>query len=195
MEQLIAEYGYWAVLAGTFFEGETVPVLAGFAAHEGMLRLDVVMLCAFAGSFAGDQVWFWVGRRYGKTWLHKHPKSAAAAARVGKLLDRWGDWFVLSFRFLYGLRAVSPIAIALSSISAVRFAVLNLISAAVWAVAVGGLGYVFGHAIEGMMGRLKVWEHRILAALAIAVAIFVIHRLVRGRIKKNDPSPAVRERD
>jgi membrane protein DedA with SNARE-associated domain len=184
MEHLIAEYGYWAVLAGTFFEGETVPVLAGFAAHEGILRLDLVMLSAFVGSFCGDQVWFWVGRRYGKTWLAKHPKSAAGAARVGRLLDRWGDWFVLSFRFLYGLRAVSPVAIAMSSISAVRFAVLNLISAAVWAVAVGSLGYLFGQAIEGMMGRLKVWEHRILAALAIALVIFVIHRLVRARIKR-----------
>lgn len=194
MEQLIAEYGYWAVLAGTFFEGETVPVLAGFAAHEGLLRLDLVMLCAFVGSFTGDQVWFWVGRRYGKTWLAKHPKSAGAAARVGRLLDRWGDWFVLSFRFLYGLRAVSPVAIALSSISALRFAVLNLISAAVWAVAVGSLGYVFGQAIESMMGRLKVWEHRILAALAIALVVYVIHRLVRARIKKRLPSPAGRER-
>lgn len=184
MEQFIADFGYWAVLAGTFFEGETVPVLAGFAAHEGILRLDLVMLCAFIGSFCGDQLWFWVGRRYGKTWLAKHPKSAAAAERVGRLLDRWGDWFVLSFRFLYGLRAVSPVAIGLSSISALRFATLNLISAAVWAVTVGSLGYLFGQAIEGMMGRLKVWEHRILAALAIALVVYVIHRLVRARLKK-----------
>lgn len=190
MEQFIADFGYWAVLAGTFFEGETVPVLAGFAAHEGILRLDLVMLCAFAGSFTGDQVWFWVGRRYGKTWLAKHPRSAIAAERVGRLLDRWGDAFVLSFRFLYGLRAVSPVAIGLSSISALRFATLNLISAAVWAVAVGSLGYVSGQAIEGMMGRLKVWEHRILAALAIALAVYVIHRLVRARIRKNSPPPA-----
>lgn len=186
MEQFIADFGYWAVLAGTFFEGETVPVLAGFAANEGILRLDLVMLCAFIGSFCGDQLWFWVGRRYGKTWLAKHPKSAAAAERVGRLLDRWGDWFVLSFRFLYGLRAVSPVAIGLSSISAIRFATLNMISAAVWAVTVGSLGYLFGQAIEGMMGRLKVWEHRILAALAIALVVYGIHRLVRARLKKKE---------
>ncbi|MCR6630028.1 MAG: DedA family protein [Magnetospirillum sp.] len=189
MEQLVAEYGYWAVLAGTFFEGETVPVLAGFAAHEGLLRLDLVMLCAFIGSFAGDQLWFWIGRRYGRTWLAKHPKSAAAAERVGRLLDRWGDWFVLSFRFLYGLRAVSPVAIAMSSISPLRFAVLNMISAAVWAVAVGSLGFLFGQAIEGMMGQLKAWEHRILAAIAIAVALYVVHRVVKARIRRNGKAP------
>lgn len=190
MEELIARFGYLAVLAGTFFEGETVPVLAGFAANQGLLRLDLVMLCAFVGSFCGDQLWFWIGRRYGKTWLAKHPKSAAAADKVGRLLDRWGDWFVLSFRFLYGLRAVSPVAIGLSSISALRFAVLNLISAAVWAVAVGSLGYAFGQAIEGMMGRLKVWEHRILAAAAIALAVYVLHRVVKARLQKRKaPSP------
>jgi membrane protein DedA with SNARE-associated domain len=195
MEQLIADYGYWAVLAGTFFEGETVPVLAGFAAHQGLLRLDVVMLCAFAGSFCGDQVWFWVGRRYGKTWMAKHPKSAAAAERVGRLLDRWGDAFVLSFRFLYGLRAVSPVAIGLSSISALRFAALNLISAVVWAATVGGLGYVFGQAIEGMMGRLKVWEHRILAAAAIALALYAVHRMVRARLKRKGAPEGAPETD
>lgn len=183
LESLIADFGYWAVLAGTFLEGETVPVLAGFAAHQGYLRLDLVMLCAFAGSFCGDQLWFWVGRRYGRAWLARHPKSAAAAERVGRLLDRWGDGFVLGFRFLYGLRSVSPVAIALSSISAARFAVLNLISAALWAVAVGGAGYLFGQAIEGALGRLKAWEHRILAAAAIVLALVLLHRLVRSRIK------------
>ncbi|HTH17943.1 MAG TPA: DedA family protein [Magnetospirillum sp.] len=193
MEHFIAEFGYWAVLAGTFFEGETVPVLAGFAAHQGLLRLDLVMLCAFIGSFTGDQLWFWVGRRYGKVWMAKHPKSAAAAERVGRLLDRWGDAFVLSFRFIYGLRAVSPVAIGLSSISAIRFAALNLISAAVWAVVVGGVGFLFGQAIEGVMGRLKVWEHRILAAAGIVLVLFLIHRLVRRRVKKAGPAPALKD--
>lgn len=184
MEQLVAQFGYLAVLAGTFFEGETVPVLAGFAAHQGLLRLDLVMLCAFVGSFTGDQVWFWMGRRYGKAWLEKHPKSAAASARVGRMLDRWGDGFVLVCRFLYGLRTVGLIGIALSSIPPLRFALLNMVSAAVWAVTVGGLGYLFGQAIQGMMGEIKQWEHRILVAAAIAVAVYGLHRLVRARLKR-----------
>ncbi len=187
MEHYIAQWGYLAVLAGTFFEGETILVLAGFAACQGFLHLDGVMAAAFAGSFAGDQLWFWVGRRYGKTWMMKHPKSADAAQRVGRLLDRWGNWFVLSFRFLYGLRAVSPVAIGLSSIPARRFAVLNLISAAFWAVTVGALGYVAGDAVEGVMGRLKQWEHRIWAVMAIVAVLFVVHRLVRAKLRKPPP--------
>lgn len=187
MEQFIADWGYLAILAGTFFEGETVLVLGGFAAHQGFLRLDLVMAAAFVGSLCGDQVWFWVGRRFGRRWLDRHPGKAVAIERVAALLDRWGAWFVLSFRFLYGLRSVSPVAIGLSQITAIRFSLLNLVSAAIWAVAVGGLGYAFGNAVEGVLGKLKVWEHRIEAALVIALVVYVVHRLVRGYLRKRAP--------
>lgn len=178
MEHLIADWGYLAVLVGTFFEGETVLVLGGFAAHQGFLRLDLVIAAAFAGSFCGDQAWFWLGRRFGRRWLERHPGKAPAIERGTRLLDRWGAWFILSFRFLYGLRSISPVAIGLSSIPALRFAALNLIAALLWAVAVGWLGYACGDVLEGVLGRLRMWEHLFIAALAIAALLFGLHRLV-----------------
>lgn len=181
MDDFLAHWGYLAVLVGTFLEGETVPVLAGFAAHQGFLRLDLVMACAFTGSVIGDQTWFWVGRRFGRRWMERHPGRATDAERVARLLDRWGGWFVLSFRFLYGLRAISPVAIGLSSIPVYRFAILNVVSAMVWSITVGGVGYLFGNAVESILGRLTQWEHRIMAAGAVALVLFVIHRLVRRR--------------
>ena len=184
MEDFLGQWGYLAVLIGTFLEGETVPVLAGFAAHQGYLRLDLVILCAFTGSLIGDQTWFWVGRRFGRQWMKRHPGRAADAERVAQLLDRWGDWFVLSFRFLYGIRAISPVAIGLSSIPAWRFALLNLVSALVWAVTVGCLGYFFGNAVESVLGKLAQWEHRIMAAGAVILILFVIHRLIRRRLER-----------
>ncbi|CCG39733.1 DedA family protein [Magnetospirillum molischianum] len=187
MEELIGQWGYLAILLGTFFEGETVLVLGGFAAHQGILRLDLVMACAFAGSFCGDQLWFWIGRRFGRRWLDAHPGKAPAIERVSQRLDRWGVWFVLSFRFLYGLRSVSPFAIGLSSIPALRFAGLNLIAAAVWAAVGAGLGYVGGNAVEAIIGRLQYWEHRILGAIAIALALYGLHRLVRHYLHKRQP--------
>lgn len=184
MEDFIGHWGYLAVVLGTFFEGETIPVLAGFAAHQGYLRFDLVVTCAFAGSVTGDQTWFWIGRRFGRQWMERHPGKAAEAEKVAKLLDRWGDWFVLSFRFLYGLRAISPVALGLSRISALRFALLNLISALIWAVAVACLGYFFGNAAESVLGKLAQWEHRIVAAGIVTAILFVLHRLIRRRVLK-----------
>jgi len=189
MEDLIAQWGYLAILVGTFFEGETILVLGGIAAHQGMLRLDLVIASAFAGSLLGDQLWFWVGRRFGRRWVETHPGKVVMLERVGRLLDRWGAWFVLSFRFLYGLRTVSPLAIGLSSIGAGRFFFLNMIAAALWAVVVGALGYVFGQALAVVLGNLQAWEHRILAALGVAAIMVVVHRVVRNRLRRPPPSP------
>ena len=61
-EELIANYGYIAVLIGTFFEGETILLIAGFFAHLGYLKLSYVIAAAFAGSLAGDQLFFYAGR-------------------------------------------------------------------------------------------------------------------------------------
>lgn len=181
MEDFLARWGYLAVLLGTFFEGETVLVLAGFAAHQGLLQLEWVIACAFAGSLSGDMLWFTMGRRFGRAWLERHPGKAVVVERAARLLERWGDWFVLSFRFLYGLRSVSPVAVGLTAMPAVRFAALNVVAALVWAAAVGSLGYVFGNTVEAALGKLQAWEHRIMVALGIAVALYVLHRVLRRR--------------
>jgi hypothetical protein len=46
--QLLADYGYWAVFIGGLREGETILVLAGFAAHQGHLSLPLKMTIALA---------------------------------------------------------------------------------------------------------------------------------------------------
>ena len=43
LPQLLTDYGYWAVFVGSLLEGETILILAGFAAHRGYLSLPLVM--------------------------------------------------------------------------------------------------------------------------------------------------------
>ncbi len=63
LEILIRNYGYWAVLVGTFLEGETILVLGGLSAHLGYLKLPWVIAAAFCGTLPGDQLYFFLGRR------------------------------------------------------------------------------------------------------------------------------------
>ena len=58
LQSIIENYGYAAILIGTFLEGETILVLAGLAAHQGYLVLSWVILAAFVGSLCGDQLFF-----------------------------------------------------------------------------------------------------------------------------------------
>ena len=69
LESMINTHGYWAVLVGTFFEGETVLLLGGFAASQGYLVLRWVIVVAFFGTLCADQLFFFLGRRYSQATL------------------------------------------------------------------------------------------------------------------------------
>ena len=80
--QLLADYGYLAVFVGSLLEGETVLVLAGFAAHQGYLSLPLVLAVAFVGGTLGDQIFFWLGRAWGQSLLDRIPHSEHRVRRV-----------------------------------------------------------------------------------------------------------------
>lgn len=159
MEQWIAEYGYLAVLAGTFLEGETIVVLGGLAAHQGLLKIELVILAAFVGSFLGDQAMYVAGRAWGPRVLARMPSWRPRVEQALSILSRHQVAFILGFRFIYGLRAVSAFAIGMAGVKSGRFLVLNLVSAAIWAAAITGLGYAAGEAIRAALGHLHEYRY------------------------------------
>lgn len=156
-DQLAAEYGalvYGLIFGWTFLEGETFVIFAGFAAHQGYLDWWLVFLSAWTGSFAGDQFYFWVGRRWGPALLERFPRWQPCVAGALDWLRRFDTWFILSFRFIYGVRNFASFAMGLSGVKPLRFAALNFVAAGSWAVSFTGFGYVFGRACEAIMGDL-----------------------------------------
>ncbi|HUJ85851.1 MAG TPA: DedA family protein [Burkholderiales bacterium] len=167
LAQLVQTWGYPFVFLGTLLEGETVLLLAGFAAHAGYLDLGWVIATAAAGGVVGEQIWFFVGRRHGEQLLARFPRLRPKAKRMRELLARHHLPVILSLRFLYGLRTVGPIAIGMSTVPWPRFAALDLVAAVVWATAVACFGYAFGSGLQMWLGNLKRVE-RLLALVLIA---------------------------
>ena len=172
LESLIAHYGYLAILIGTLLEGETILVLGGFAAHRGLLWLPGVMLAGFVGSLLSDQLFFFLGRRHGAALLARWPKWQSGVERARGLLDRYNTALILTFRFLYGLRNLTPFALGMSSVSTARFLVLNTVGAAIWAVAISALGWSVGEAAKQVLGHLERYE-RLLGAVIVAAGVIL----------------------
>jgi len=181
VSELVAKYGYLAVLIGTMLEGETILVLGAISAKLGYLKIGFVILAAFIGSYLGDQFYFWIGRKHGHKLLERWPSWRMRMMRATRLLEKYDTWFILGFRFVYGVRSISPFVIGMSRISAWRFVLLNMVAALVWAVALGGVSFALGGVIKTLLARFEVVEHYAIAIVAVAgVLLWAIH-LVRTR--------------
>ena len=182
LESLIDTYGYLAILVGTLLEGETILVVGGFAAHRGYLHLPWVVLAAFVGTFLGDQFFFFLGRRHSEKVLAKWPSWKSRVEKAQKLITRYRSLFILVFRFLYGIRTVAPFVIGMSNVPVSLFVFLNAVAALAWAIAVGTGGYLFGNALEILIGNVKHYEVRIFGAIAaLGAVIWVLYFIKRRR--------------
>lgn len=184
VEAIIARYGLAAVFVGAGLEGETVVVASGILAHRGTWPLAGAMAAAVLGSFTADQLFFLIGRRW-----RNHPRvrrimARRAFAKALAAFERRPTLFILGFRFLYGVRTISPIAIGTTNVSQRRFMVLNVIAALIWGVGFSALGYWFGQGLDALVARWRPTGGVLLlagAAAFAAVAVFLAMRHWRGR--------------
>ena len=183
--QLLQQYGYLAVLVGSLLEGETIMLIAGFASHRGYLDLRGVIAVAAAGGFLGDQGFFWLGRLHGNAVMARWPRLQQHAPRVNALLQRHHIWIIIGIRFMYGLRTAGPALIGMSEVGALRFALLNLIGAVLWAVVISGAGYLFGQALELILRDVRRYEIAGLAAIIAVGFLWWGWRWYRTRRQRN----------
>lgn len=191
LQHFLQEFGYLALFLGTFFEGETVLVLAGFLAFRGYMDIKMVMLVAFLGSYAGDQLWYFLGRRHGRKLLARKPRWQTMGDRALDHIRRHPDLWVLGFRFVYGLRTVMPVAIGLSGYPPRRYLLLNGLGALIWSAALGLAAYHFGALLEGILGNVKKYELWVIGGLALlGVLLWVSRRFKAARVARKAETQA-----
>ncbi|MFA6192270.1 MAG: DedA family protein [Sulfurimonas sp.] len=174
LEELVTSYGYIAIFIGTFLEGETILVIGGYLAHEGHLKLEWVIAAAFIGTLMGDQLFYFIGRKKGMSILENRPKWKAKSQYIIDLLHKHKVLLILGFRFLYGIRNITPFLIGASGIPPKVFIPLNFIGALVWAISIGALGYFLGNAIELFLDKAKQYQIIIILSLiAIGTAMWL----------------------
>ena len=172
--ETIARLGPAAIVLGTFLEGETTVLLAGAGLAAGLLDFHTVAFSAFAGSLAGDQFFFWIGRLRGAAWLKGHPRFGAAVTRATGMMVRHRLPLLGLYRFVYGLRGAVPFAFGVSDICWRHFLLANLATAALWSLLVTLLGMHAGRFLTdpSMAARLPLLG----AAVAAAAGVIVIVR-------------------
>lgn len=179
LENLLQQFGYPALVLGTFLEGEMSLLLAAYLALRGYLSIEWVLLFAFCGTYASDQLWYFLGRRHGRGILARRPRWQALGDKAIRHLQRHPDLWVLGFRFIYGMRTVMPLAIGLSGYSWRRYLLLDAIGVTVWATSLGLAAYHLGAALETILGDVRRYQLYIFGALLLIGGGFWLRRRLR----------------
>jgi len=154
-------------------------LFAGYAAQAGALGYEKVLAACWVGTFVGDVVRFWVGRRFGTRWLRSFPRLQRAVDTAARLANRHHVWMILIHRYPRIIRNVAGFAYGASTLGWPRFLVLNFIAAGLWAGIAVSTGYGFGYVSDRTMSdALSAFGLAMLVAFLL-LAWFLTRRLVR----------------
>lgn len=192
-QQALEQYGYWAVFAWTFIEGESVFIVAAALAAAGLMQPAKVIVAAAAGAFIGHLVYFALGRWRGMQiiqtvpFLRRHYPRAKAI--LDKYLDHHGNWTVFIFQYLYGTRMVAAILFGTSSMQFRRFFWLQLVNCISWALIIYTAGHFLGLAAVAVVERFGfiglIAAIAAIAAIALGIYFGYGHHHVRRHLDES----------
>jgi membrane protein DedA with SNARE-associated domain len=168
LTSLILTHGYWIVAAivglesmGIPLPGETTLVTAGiYAGTTHHLNIAFVITAAALGAIAGDNLGFWIGRRFGYDFALRYSRVlrlTAARIKIGRyLFHRHGGKVVFFGRFFAGLRTFAAFFAGVNWMPWARFFWFNVAGGLVWAGFFGSAAYLFGQQLEEVRGPMSI---------------------------------------
>ena len=174
---------YLGIMVGIFLEGEMIMISSVIAAHHGYLNLWAVVVLGLAGTYASDCTYFFLGRKRGRDWLNRKQKWKDKADRIDRKLVKYPVVVFLTYRFLYGFRAVTPLVIGAGATRTRTFMIFSAVSTIVWAIVYCTIGYLFGEVIKSQLGHIEHIEKYIIALLLLIGLSLIAVNLLRRRAK------------
>ena len=155
-------------------------LFAGYAAHSGALSFGTLIGVCWLGSFIGDVIRFWIGRRFGTRWLGSFPRLERAVQTAARLADRHYIWMILFHRYPHGIRGVAGFAYGVSQLPWSTFLALNFVAAGLWSCATVSIGYAFGQVSEKVMSETSSVLGLVMLVAFLGVSWIVSKRLERA---------------
>jgi len=149
--RLNGDAAYVLVLAFAASHSLLLTLFAGYASSSGALNLGTLIVVVWPGSFLGDAIRFWIGRRFGNQWLSPFPRLLHTSQTVVQLVDRYYVWLILFHRYAHGIRGVAGFAYGMSRLPWPTFLVFNFVAAGLWSGVVLSVGHAFGQVSEKLM--------------------------------------------
>jgi membrane protein DedA with SNARE-associated domain len=191
--EIIEQYGIYAVFALCTVEGDITLLLSGVMAHSnffGSYSFLKVFAAGMLGGIVGDNVAYFIGRLFRKT-IKDYRFYELARPRIERLIDKFGSFAIIISKYIYGIRAAMCVFYGIGRMPYLRFIILDVISCAIWALVLAGVGYFFSGAITNIIGDFKqvgIWLFFIV--LFGIIIFYVVERYyLSEKVEEANPNP------
>ena len=143
----IARYDAWVyglLLAYALAKTGPLPMVAGYAAAQGALRVELLLLLTVLGSVAGAQLRFAAGRFISPWVLRNFPRLAPWVALASAGVERYSALILSSYRFAKGSFTLVGLGAGASLLPWLRHLLIDGLGALLWAGCVISIGYGLG---------------------------------------------------
>jgi membrane protein DedA with SNARE-associated domain len=187
LTNLVAQYGYLAVLVivglestGVPLPGETTLVAAAlYAGATHNLNIVGVVIAAAVGAILGDNLGYLIGHWGGYRLLIRYGRYIRLSEKRIKiaryLFLRYGGEVVFFGRFTAILRAYAAFLAGTTRMPWRRFLLFNAAGGIAWATIYGGGAYLLGRQIERLSGPFEI-VFVAAAVIAVVVGAVIIRR-------------------
>ncbi|PWD51683.1 hypothetical protein C8046_14540 [Serinibacter arcticus] len=174
-----------------FLPGDSLLFTAGALVAQGNLSINLPLLLVllFAAAFLGDQLAYFIGRRFGVR-LFRNPDAKVLKPQYIKqahdYFEKYGGRTIILARFVPIVRTYAPVAAGMSKMNYRHFVSYNVVGALVWAVGVTLLGYGLGN-----LTFVKENIEAMLVAIVVISVLPMVWEIWRARREaKHNPGAA-----
>jgi membrane protein DedA with SNARE-associated domain len=164
LRHLIEHWGYLAICVSILLGNLGVPVpeestlvLAGYLVRQGDLRPLWVLLVGILSAIAGDNLGYWIGRRYGQEALKHYGRwvllTPARLEGTRRFVTRYGGLGVFSARFITGLRFMAGPLAGSTGLRPLTFVAANTLGALIYVPMMVAAGYGVAYGVSLYLTR------------------------------------------
>ena len=195
VSEFVAHWGYLAIFVIVVLGNVGLPVpeesallAAGYLVWRGDLMWSGVLTVGIVSAVAGDNVGYWIGRRYGPRVLERLRRLVGITPlrfqSMRTFMVRWGPLGVFVGRFIPGLRFLAGPLAGTVGLRFPAFITANVLGAVVYVpviVTAGfGVGYGIGAQVERVLRTLGPVEYVVLTVAVVAAGTFFLWRAIRA---------------
>ena len=185
---VIAHWGYLAIFGLVLAGNIGVPVpensvlwIAGYFVWKGRLSLPLVLMVGIVAAVVGDNLGYWLGRRYGQLVVDRFSRTVRLSPprleRMRRFVQRYGPWAVFLARFVTGLRFMAgPLAGSLG-LPPRAFFLANVLGALCYVPIMVGAGYAVGYGFRRYLRGVLLeenWLENVLLLGAVGLLLLVL---------------------